>query len=216
LTQLLLLSYLLLFLSTVFLPAVMGGTYLLSAFAWCVFLGWLVGCVRDIIFVFGGREDEDKEGDSVEREGEGEEGEGEEGGERRLVRGVGFEVDHEVDGGWRSNGEGRSGDGGEPETEPTEITPLLNQQRDAGGGRSSTRNRADGEGRDAIGWWILQILLVVPFPVILLTHILVLLIDSMGQSVIDGGPVWLGKFVFLPTFFRPPFLFFLNSYQKAD
>jgi hypothetical protein len=208
LTQLLLFSYLLLLLSTVFLPADVGGTYPLSAYAGCAFLGWLVGCVRDIIFVV-------REGNDIE--GEGEEGVGEEGEERRLVRGVRFEADHEADGTWRSNGEGRTGNGREVETEPTEITPLLIQQRDTGGGRRSTRSRADGKGGDSIEWWILQILLVVPFPVILLTHILVILIDAMGQSVIDGGPVWLGQFVFsLPVSTHPCFLSFLNSNPKAD
>jgi len=110
--------------------------------------------------------------------GKGVEYEGEEGS--RVVRGVRFEVDERDE----------SGAGEEVESDPTEITPLLVQQRSANGGGTG----GDGKGgeADVVAWWIVQMLLVVPFPVILLAHILVMLIDATGQSVADGGSLWVG------------------------
>lgn len=150
-----------------------------------------------------GSEEVDGDGEREGGEGEvqgGEDGEGEEGEERRLVRGVRFDVGGEESGSapWRSQGDTRNG-GAVVETEPTEITPLLAQQQrhrdedsDAEPPENRDRKQDRTKGKQEVGWILLEILLVVPFPVILLSHILVMLIDGMGQSVIDGGPVWVG------------------------
>ncbi|KIY73480.1 hypothetical protein CYLTODRAFT_434156 [Cylindrobasidium torrendii FP15055 ss-10] len=39
----------------------------------------------------------------------------------------------------------------------------------------------------AIGWWILQMLLVVPIPIILIAHIAVLLVGALPQTLADGN-----------------------------
>ena len=49
---------------------------------------------------------------------------------------------------------------------------------------------------DVIGWWILQMLVVVAFPVVLLVHVLLLWIGAVAQTVSDGAPVWLREFFF--------------------
>lgn len=133
-----------------------------------------------------------KEGGVEEQRGEEGEGEGEEQeegreGERRPVRGVRFDLN----GGEEPGNTSQSGDVGEVVEEPTEITPLLVQT--GGTNRQRQGGRGEEEEEEAVGWWILEMLIIVPFPVILLSHILVMVVDGMGQSVIDGGPVWVGQ-----------------------
>ena len=143
-------------------------------------------------------EDEGEDGEEREREEGG--GTEEEGGEERLLVGrmrFDADADREDESGsspWRSQSESRHV-GEVVETEPTEITPLLPQQRDTDvePSQNPTLVRIQNRTRTKVEWWMIpEIILVVPLPVILLSHILVMLIDAMGQSVIDGGPVWLG------------------------
>ncbi|KAF8234432.1 hypothetical protein L208DRAFT_1359694 [Tricholoma matsutake] len=185
LTHLLIFAYLLLLVSTIFLPKDIGGTYLISAYTGCVFLGWVVGWVEGLVRAGTVR----KEGGVEEQRGEEGEGEGEEQeegreGERRPVRGVRFDLN----GGEEPGNTSQSGDVGEVVEEPTEITPLLVQT--GGTNRQRQGGRGEEEEEEAVRWWILEMLIIVPFPVILLSHILVMVVDGMGQSVIDGGPVW--------------------------
>lgn len=67
------------------------------------------------------------------------------------------------------------------DSEPTETTPLVPREH------SRTPTPPPGEGQGAIGWWILQLLLVVPFPVILVFHISVILLGATNQTLTDGN-----------------------------
>ncbi|KAH7883336.1 hypothetical protein F5I97DRAFT_1904225 [Phlebopus sp. FC_14] len=63
--------------------------------------------------------------------------------------------------------------------EPTETTPLIQPQR------GLTPKPTEEQG--AIGWWILQLLVVVPFPTILVLHIAIMMIGAMNQALTDGN-----------------------------
>jgi len=62
----------------------------------------------------------------------------------------------------------------------TETSPLLEKSAQA------VSQTADIDERTS-WWWIFQLLLVVPVPITLLTHILLLLVDSLSQSLSDGN-----------------------------
>jgi hypothetical protein len=100
---------------------------------------------------------------------------------RRLVRGVRFEVDEGASAGVRRV---------DAEAPPTEVTPLLalTPHEQTGEGRSRQR-----EVEGAVGWWIVQMLLVVPFPVILMCHLGVLLLHALAQTLADGSSPAVGK-----------------------
>lgn len=168
LLQTLILAYILLLLGTIFLPHI-GGTYPLSAWAGCTFLAWAVGAVEGL-FATQSREDEH---DEVEVE-------------RRLVSGIRYDAVEGAEG---------EVEGEEVQTEPTEITPLIQQRRPQNGAAHKDETTEGG----AIGWWIAQMLLVVPIPVILVAHVGVMFIGSMAQTLGDGGGVVVRKF-FLPSF----------------
>ncbi|KAF9002874.1 hypothetical protein BDQ17DRAFT_1399878 [Cyathus striatus] len=63
-----------------------------------------------------------------------------------------------------------------------ESTPLIRHRA-----REVERIKEEGEEEGAVGWWILQFLLVVPIPVILMGHIANMLLDAMCQTLADGG-----------------------------
>ncbi|KII95471.1 hypothetical protein PLICRDRAFT_98578 [Plicaturopsis crispa FD-325 SS-3] len=92
----------------------------------------------------------------------------EERGDTRYVSGIRYDVAGSDDG---------QHEGEEVETEPTEITPLVQQRR-----RVSKKDQ-DG----TIGWWILQMLVVVPVPAILIFHIGVFLLAALAQTLADGS-----------------------------
>jgi hypothetical protein len=158
LLQTLILAYILLLLGTIFLSH-LGSTYPLSAWAGCTFLGWAVGAVEGLLASWN----EHRDDDSVEPE-------------RRLVGGVRYDAIENAEGELR---------GEEVETEPTEITPLIQQRRTQNG--DAPKDGAVEGG--AIGWWIIQLLLVVPVPVILVSHIAIMFVGSMAQTLGDGGGV---------------------------
>lgn len=89
----------------------------------------------------------------------------------RLVRGVRYDAPED-----QLEGD-RSEDGGEVETEPTEITPLVPQQQ-----RSSTDPKYD-----EYGWWILQLVLAVPVVVTLLFQLEYLLLQALMNTLTDGS-----------------------------
>ncbi|KAF9463513.1 hypothetical protein BDZ94DRAFT_1321670 [Collybia nuda] len=160
LLQALILAYILLLIGTISLPQ-LGGTYALSALAGCIFLGWAVGAVEGLLETQNG-EDEHSEADAT--------------GERRYVRGIRYDA---------IEGAEPEVPGEEIQTEPTEITPLIHQ-RPAQNGSAPKGDTTEG---GAIGWWIVQMLLVVPIPVILISHIGIMFIGSMAQTLGDGGGV---------------------------
>ncbi|KAK0456080.1 putative zinc metalloprotease [Armillaria borealis] len=66
------------------------------------------------------------------------------------------------------------------EEAPTENTPLIPR----------TRHDVHAVGQEetgAIGWWILQMLIVVSVPVILVSHIAVIMLSAMSQTLSDGS-----------------------------
>lgn len=73
--------------------------------------------------------------------------------------------------------------------EPTETTPLVKKQKLA----QVLGTAAEDTGK-GMKLWLAQLLIVVPVPVVLVSHIAILLVGAMTQSIVDGGPVWLGKY----------------------
>ncbi|KAG2133180.1 uncharacterized protein EDB93DRAFT_1331526 [Suillus bovinus] len=96
--------------------------------------------------------------------------EGEIQGQRCYVRGVHYDV---VD--TAENGHQRAGI--IEETEPTEITRLVAQHG---------QSRPLGQEQGAIGWWIAQLLVVIPLPVILVSHIADIVLLATNQTLTDG------------------------------
>jgi hypothetical protein len=68
---------------------------------------------------------------------------------------------------------------------PTERTPLIPQ-------RLSSQPAVRGEDENSIGWWIVQLLVAVPIPLILLLHITLLLLNATCQSLADGSSAAFG------------------------
>lgn len=90
------------------------------------------------------------------------------------------------------------------ETEPTEITPLMHQHRQRGTDgheyvvsvdgdlvRVDNSRRANAPYEES-GWWIVQMLAVVPIPALLEFQLLVLLMHSLGNTMVDGSPAVIG------------------------
>jgi hypothetical protein len=80
----------------------------------------------------------------------------------------------------------------EPESQPTETTPLIAHRHianDDTGEVCSTSNECTS------GWWcwIVQLLLVVPIPVILVSHIAVFIMGALSQTLADGSSPIIGE-----------------------
>jgi hypothetical protein len=75
-------------------------------------------------------------------------------------------------------------------TEPDESTPLIQRS-------SSNLRRDNGEAETLAGtwWWIPQFIVSVPLPVILFSHVAMLLLDAMPQTIADGSPAVSGQFI---------------------
>ena len=122
---------------------------------------------------------------------------------RRLVRGVMYEApDHNGDDAEAQNGAHTSAaDEGEVvESDPTEITPLMHQHRRAtqGGTELVTVDSPDdvkfvGKPADEYGWWIAQMLVLVPATALLLFQIEVLLLNSLMHTLVDGSSSLTGE-----------------------
>ena len=159
-------TWVLLVVSTVVLrSAEIGSTYFVTAWNVCALLGCAVGLVE------------------------------------AATNAPGFEVETEVDSdghiyveGTRYQAINTEDDANEHQSssrledpEPTETTPLVSREH------SRPATPPPDEGQGAIGWWILQLLLVVPFPVILVFHISVMLLGSMSQTLTDGNSAAFSK-----------------------
>ncbi|KAL4071336.1 hypothetical protein V8B97DRAFT_452974 [Scleroderma yunnanense] len=68
---------------------------------------------------------------------------------------------------------------GAHDNEPSETTPLLRVQHEAA-------PVPDREEQGVVGWWILQLLISVPFPVILFLHVAIMVINGQNQTLTDG------------------------------
>jgi hypothetical protein len=152
-----------------------GGLYFISAWNIVILLGTAIGCLEAITGAKG------FDTESVEQE--------EGGGGRSAARGMRYDG---------AEGTSESRENEEGETDPTEATPLIRQRRRL---RWSSPKRQGGHRTDdggAIGWWILQLLIVVPVPVILLSHVGVLMMGAMSQTLADGSSPVIGN-VFAST-----------------
>ncbi|KAF8078261.1 putative zinc metalloprotease [Lyophyllum atratum] len=96
------------------------------------------------------------------------------------------------------------------DVEPTEVTPLI-QPPSPSSTATSTSDVRQG------GLWFIQLLLVVPIPVILISHIGIILIGSMPQGIVDGGPVWFvyAALCVISTLLILPLSPFISSYPSA-
>lgn len=155
--------------------------YLVTAWNLCAWIAALVVVAEAIVHARSGNKvvfDVVGEEDAVVATGE----------EHRFVRGIMYEP--------HSNEE----EGEEVETEPTEITPLMRQRR-----RRSTGGREyvvgiDGEPllvngtsgkyspqQEEYGWWIFEMLALVPLPALLIFQIQMLLQHSLMNTMVDGS-----------------------------
>jgi hypothetical protein len=75
-------------------------------------------------------------------------------------------------------------------SELAETSPPLEKSAQAVPQSSQTVNLDE---RSSFGWWIIQLLLVIPVPITLLTHILLLLVDSLSQTLSDGNNPVIGS-----------------------
>ncbi|KAG1882430.1 hypothetical protein F4604DRAFT_425374 [Suillus subluteus] len=138
----------------------LGGTYFITAWNAVALLGAVLACVEGMA---GARGYEDEE--EIERQ-------------RRYVHGVHYDAVGTAENGHRDSENGRQHVDVIEETEPTEITPLIAQH---------DQFTPLGEEQGAIGWWIAQLLVVVPLPVILVSHIAVIVLFAMNQTLTDGA-----------------------------
>ncbi|KAI0765712.1 hypothetical protein BD413DRAFT_481922 [Trametes elegans] len=116
---------------------------------------------------------------------------------RRLVRGVRYDaVEQSADDAEAgpNGGHATEGEGEIVETDPTEITPLIHQHRrqTEGGGELLTVDSPEdikvvGKPADEYGWWIAQLLLLVPPLAILLFQVEVLLLNATMHTLVDGS-----------------------------
>ncbi|KAF8552963.1 hypothetical protein OG21DRAFT_1442723 [Imleria badia] len=155
------LTWVLLVFSTVVLrSAEIGSTYFITAWNVCVLLGCIAGLVE------------------ATTSAPGFEAEPEVGSERAsYVGGARYQaISTEEDGDGQQSSHRLIED-----PEPTETTPLVPHQH------LRTPTPPPDEGQGAIGWWILQLLLVVPLPAILVFHIAVMLLGATNQTLTDGN-----------------------------
>lgn len=138
----------------------LGGTYFITAWNAVVLLGAVLACVEGMA---GARGYEDEE--ETERQ-------------QRYVQGVHYDAIGTAENGHQDSENGHQRVDVIEETEPTEITPLIAQH-----GQLTPL----GEEQGAIGWWIAQLLVVVPLPVILVSHIAVIVLFAMNQTLTDGN-----------------------------
>ncbi|GLB36490.1 putative peptidase family M28 [Lyophyllum shimeji] len=100
---------------------------------------------------------------------------------------------------------------GNGDVEPTEATPLIQTQAQS----PPTVTPRSQEWQALV--WLIQLLLVVSIPVILLSHIGIILIGSVPQGIVDGGPVWFvyAAFCLVATLLVLPLSPFIHTYPKA-
>ncbi|KAH7920604.1 hypothetical protein BV22DRAFT_1097866 [Leucogyrophana mollusca] len=153
-------TWILLVFSTVVLrKSDIGGTYFVTAWNFVVLLGSVLACLEGMTGARGFEAEIHGEGEAPTEN-------------RRFVRGIRYEAVRSSDG-----INGRRGEEVE-DAEPTEITPLVQRPHSP---------KPEGEEQGAIGWWLLQLLIVVPLPAILLFHVTVFLVNAMNQTLTDGN-----------------------------
>ena len=110
---------------------------------------------------------------------------------RRLVRGVLYEAppatDPEAQENGAHDGAAGNGEGDVVETEPTEITPLMHQHRDVLADDVQESLARAGQPAEEYGWWIAQMVLLVPATTILLFQLEVLLLNALMHTLVNGS-----------------------------
>lgn len=154
LTQTYVLTYILLFLSTILVAkAGVGGLYFVSLWNMGVLLAIVVGAFSEGV---------DADIGTTE------------------VEGGGYDENHNA----RPHSESPDAHE-ESEAQPTENTPLIPHHitNDDTGEVCSTSNRC------STGWWcwVVQLLLIIPVPVILVCHIAVFVMGALSQTLADGS-----------------------------
>jgi hypothetical protein len=172
LNQMYILSWFVLLLATIALGKLkLGGVYFVTVWNGVVFLGVAISYAEALVGAKGTRGAYTPDGHSA-------------------TRGARFEEDET-----REDLAGHNADRDVTlvETEPaTETTPLMGRSGRSEGMHSHSKTKG-GEADSAIGWWLLQLAIVVPFPVILFAHIAVLLLPSLHQTLSDGSSPTIGK-----------------------
>ena len=116
----------------------------------------------------------------------------------RFVRGIRYDAPNREE-------DGENAEGALVETEPTEITPLMQQQRrhSAGGreyiiGIDNRPIRVDDIQKKEIiyeeyFWWIAQMLTLLAVPTILLFQVTLILVHALRNTLADGSPPFVGE-----------------------
>lgn len=120
--------------------------------------------------------------------------------DRRFVRGIRYEAPP------RTPGQDQQSDDIEPEeTEPTEITPLIRQNRRYSVGGREYIVGVDGQPipvdvsklmqreYEELGWWILQMLTLLVAPAVLFFQVDVVLMHALANTMADGSPPVMSK-----------------------
>lgn len=146
----------------------LGGTYFITVWNAVVLLGSVLACIEGMTGARGYEDEEILEGER----------------RARYVRGIRYDAVSNGENGHQDAENGHRNGGEVEDTEPTEITPLVAQRGEP---------TPPGEEQGAIGWWIAQLLVVVPLPVILVSHIAVILLFAMNQTLTDGTSPYGGE-----------------------
>ena len=155
------LTWVLLVFSTVVLrSAEIGSTYLITAWNVCALLACIVGLVEAMASAHGSDTEAEAEFENHAH--------------ARDTRYLAISTEEDAD-------EQESTHGIVENPEPTETTPLVQREH------LHTLTSSLDEGQGAIGWWILQLLLMVPLPVILVFHIVVMVLGAVNQTLTDGN-----------------------------
>lgn len=179
------LTWILLLFSTIAVQAGVGGVYFISAWNAVVFLGCVVASLEGMLSSEIMREREGYRSVRFLSEDEEEEEENREADRSPPVEHAGDpEQAHSSTAAEPAHEEPAMV---EETTEATERTPLI--QRHVLERRPSLKTERGG----AVGWWILQLLLVVPVPVVLVSHLSFLMIGAMSQTVGDTGQTLIGR-----------------------
>jgi hypothetical protein len=82
------------------------------------------------------------------------------------------------------------------DADANETTPLISREGEGHTPRGGdVHGKVEGDFEPlSTWWWIPQFLLSVPIPIILFGHVTVLLLDSMPQTLADGGSPWNGGY----------------------
>jgi hypothetical protein len=175
-----------------------GTTYFITFWHLCLLVGTVVGLFEAYLRARGGA------GKSDVGPGNSADTDYAEDPQRILVRGVRYDANGTgtgariYEGGEEVRVRDEHGEGAIVETEPTEITPLITQQRQRSRSRASGESdERKSENRDELLWWLIQMLIVVPIPLLLISQIGLLILTSLNQTLIDGSKASTGKSSFL-------------------